>query len=46
MVEKCDSAYCDMVWLLCIHRQGKHTLKFKCCDAPLVNRAQKELKNM
>eukprot|EP00913_Durusdinium_trenchii_P025014 g23479.t1 len=34
VVDTCDSAYCDMIWLLCIHRQGKDILKFMCCDAP------------
>lgn len=34
VIEKCESAYCDMIWLLCIHQDGRRTLKFMCCDAP------------
>eukprot|EP00439_Symbiodinium_sp_Y106_P072088 s3530_g13.t1 len=34
VIDKCESAYCDMIWLLCIHQDGRRTLKFMCCDAP------------
>ncbi|CAJ1420734.1 unnamed protein product [Effrenium voratum] len=34
VIDTCQSAYCDMVWLMCIHMENRKAYKFMCCDSP------------